>query len=167
VVLIDPHGWAVGLRLRGCEIQQDLRIRKREVLTQSDLLLHTPSVFELIRLQQRYNDTAGTSTGRSAGAVNVGLMIFWWVVVDDKRDTVDVDSTGSHVGCDECLDSSRGEVCECTCSLILVPSTVNCSSIDTELGKLPGQTVTAMARATKDDGWPLHTNGFGRDSGSV
>src|SRR5579875_1594323 len=57
----------------------------------------------LVPQDQRHHQTGPPGPGRAAGAVQIGLVVFRRVEVDDRVDVVHVQAAGGHVGGDEHL----------------------------------------------------------------
>src|SRR5262245_37082951 len=110
--------------------RQRLDVGVDDLLVDTDLALHTPRRLHLIRLHERDDETAGTRTSGAPRAVDVRLVILRRVVVDDRRDAVDVDAASGDVGGDERLDAALGERCERPIALTLAEPAVDRDALD-------------------------------------
>ena len=64
-------------------------------------LEHPRNLCGLLGQHERHDPAGGTRTCGASGAVEVGLVLGWWVEVHDQVDTVHVDSAGSDVRRDQ------------------------------------------------------------------
>src|SRR5665647_2492400 len=64
---------------------------------------HAPAV-QVVPVDERDGDTGVARPGCATDTVQVGLVVFGALVVDDVRDVVDVDTAGCHVGGDQDVD---------------------------------------------------------------
>ena len=94
--------------------------------------------------------TAETTT--TADTVDVVLTVGGQVVVDDKRDLLDVDTTGEEVGGDEDTRRAGSELAHDDLSLGLLHVTVHGRDGELPGGELVGEPVDLAAGVAEDDG---------------
>ncbi len=146
---------------------QDRSIRLGKRFVEADLALHALCVPDLIGLDQGDNHTGLSGAGGSSRPVDVGLVVLGRVEVNDRCDTVDVDSAGRHVGGNESVDTPPGEVGQCTGALRLAATAVDGGGLQAFPAQLAGEAVRAVAGPTEDDCRPGSTYSVSGDLTSV
>ena len=119
---------------------------------QRDALHDDLSLNRLIPEQQRHDDTRRTSTRGAARAVQVSLVVFWWVEVNHAVNAVNVETTCGHVGGHEDSKGARAEVGQGLLALTLAKVAVNSGGVDALFFQLFDETVGAALGASENDG---------------
>ena len=101
-----------------------------------------PSNFEFfVPHDQGDNQAFAPSASCSPGAMQVGLVVRWRIVVDDDCNVVDVDSTGGDIGGDKNLQLAVREVAKRLLPVLLAQVSMDRCSLDALLRELAGQPV--------------------------
>jgi hypothetical protein len=99
--------------------------------------------------------------------VQIGVVVTWWIEVDDAIHGIDVNAPGRHIGTDENLGSTGTEVLERSITLGLAPIPVNRHRVDALSSELARQTIRAMLGPTEHDRRSERTHEVGGDLGAL
>jgi len=145
-----------GCSYKFCDVReqfaQDIDIGADKRLAQANFLLQATSGPHLPALDKRDDNPALAGAGSTPGAVDIGLMILGWIEVDHRGNAIDMDSSGGHIGGDECMYTAFFEVAQGIAALALAASTVDRYGRDPVAHQLFGQAVGAVAGSAKHNG---------------
>ena len=105
---------------------------------------------DLAALHQRDDQAGGPRPGRSAGAVQVVLVVVRRVELNHQVDVVHMDAASGDVGGDQDPRVPGGERVQGPLPLVLVAVAVDSRGVDSGPGQLLGQPVRAMLVRTKN-----------------
>ncbi|WTX72007.1 hypothetical protein OG788_22410 [Streptomyces sp. NBC_00647] len=115
-------------------------------------VLHQPEdLAALVRQRQRHDGAGAAGAGRTAGAVQVVLVVTGRVHVQDEVDAVDVDTAGGDVGRDERVDVTVLEVGQRPGPGALRHAAVQRVGLHTGVAELLGDAVGAQLGTDEDD----------------
>jgi hypothetical protein len=97
-------------------------------------------------------DSLSSETSRSSDSVNVVLEILWEIVVDDKGNLMDINSTSQKIGGDENTGRSSSKLSQDNITILL--SDVSVSGGDSEVlsAHSVGEVIDLSSGVTEDDG---------------
>ena len=148
-------------------LEEHLGVGFADRLIESDLALHPLGVLDLFGGEQRDDDAASSGPGRTAGAVDIGLVVLGRIEVEDRRHVVDVDAPCGHVGGDEGVDLAVDEVGQRSRALGLATAAVDGGGADAGLVELTGQAVRTVAGSAEHDGGPGRADRLGEHAGAL
>jgi hypothetical protein len=115
------------------------------------ITLHLACFLSKLRDDQRNNVATLTSAARAATAMDIVLVIFGKVIVNNNRHRINVNSACGDVCCNKCLGLTFFERTQRSFALLLTAVTVNRNGSNAKRTKLRHQSIDAVLGATKDD----------------
>ena len=105
------------------------------------MVLDLLGVGVLAGLDQRHYEAGLAGAGRATRAVQIRLVVFGRVEVDNAGHAVHVDPPSGDIGGDQGFDPAVDELLERSGAAVLGVAAVNCGRADPALGELAGQSV--------------------------
>ena len=90
--------------------------------------------------------------------MHVVLVAVRWVVVQHGRNSIDVDTPGGNIGCDQRISITGSKSCKRLLALALTSSAMHRNSVNTLLAELLGEAVRAVTGPGEHDGRTLRVN---------
>ena len=127
------------------------------------LAVHPSVVCLFVGQHERQHESVPSSSGRAATAMQIVLVIAWWVEVDNQIDSVDMDAASGNVSRHQDRSTPAGEVIEGTPALGLAAVAVDRPRLDATLVQLLGEAIGAVLGADEEQGAAVAPGNCGGD----